>query len=83
MAKDTSLDLHSLSTGVSNLSQSEQRQWKLQKERLQNDFTKALNSFQDAQKLAAEKEKETIKAVKKAAGIGSITGNKCKAVFLC
>ena len=63
LAKDTSTDLHSLSTGVSTLTQSEQRQWKLQKERLQNDFTKALNSFQAAQRTAAEKEKETIKTI--------------------
>jgi len=65
LAKDTSKDLHSLSDGVSTLSQSEQRQWRLQKERLHNDFTKALNSFQAAQRTAAQKEKEAIKAAKK------------------
>ena len=74
LAKDTSTDLHSLSNGVSTLSQSEQRQWRLQKERLHNDFTKALNSFQAAQRTAAQKEKETIKAAKKASGMGSIAG---------
>merc|ERR1712156_852620 len=71
LAKDTSTDLHSLSDGVSTLSQSEQRQWRLQKERLHNDFTKALNSFQAAQRTAAQKEKEAIKAAKKP---GSIAG---------
>merc|ERR1712156_721907 len=74
LAKDTSTDLHSLSNGVSTLSQSEQRQWRLQKERLHNDFTKALNSFQAAQRTAAQKEKETIKAAKKASGMGGIAG---------
>ena len=74
LAKDTSTDLHSLSNGISTLSQSEQRQWRLQKERLHNDFTKALNSFQAAQRTAAQKEKETIKAAKKASGMGGIAG---------
>jgi len=73
LAKDTSTDLHSLSNGVSTLSQSEQRQWRLQKERLHNDFTKALNSFQAAQRTAAQKEKEAIKAAKKP-GMGGIAG---------
>jgi len=73
LAKDTSTDLHSLSSGVSTLSQSEQRQWRLQKERLHNDFTKALNSFQAAQRTAAQKEKEAIKAAKKP-GMGGIAG---------
>lgn len=75
LAKDTSSHLHDLSNGVSTLSQSEQRQWRLQKERLHNDFTKALNSFQAAQRTAAQKEKESIKAIKKASGqFGSIAG---------
>ena len=62
-----------MSDGVSTLSQSEQRQWRLQKERLHNDFTKALNSFQAAQRTAAQKEKEAIKAAKKP-GMGGIAG---------
>lgn len=74
LAKDTSTDLHSLSNGISTLSQSEQRQWRLQKERLQQDFTKALNSFQAAQRTAAQKEKETIKAAKREKGMGGLTG---------
>jgi len=71
LAKDTSTHLHDLSNGVATLSPSEQRQWRLQKERLQNDFTKALNSFQGAQRTVAQKEKEVIKAAKRAnAGTG-------------
>lgn len=46
MAKDTSRHLHELSNGVAVLSQSEQKNWRLNRERLHNDFTKALNSFQ-------------------------------------
>jgi len=72
LAKETAKDLHSLSDGFSILNQSEQRKWKLQKERLQDDFTKALNSFQTAQRTAAHKEKEIIKAAKK----GSEAGQK-------
>jgi len=64
LAKDTSTHLHDLSNGVSTLSQSEQRQWRLQKERLHNDFTKALNGFQAAQRTAAQKEKDVIKRAK-------------------
>ena len=67
MAKDTSKhlkDLNNISTGsaVSGVaSQSEQRQWRLQRERLQEDFTNALNKFQAAQRQAAQKEKDVIK----------------------
>ena len=66
LAKDTSKhlkDLSSISTGSVDgiASQSEQRQWRLQRERLQDDFTTALNKFQAAQRLAAQKEKEVIK----------------------
>lgn len=73
LAKDTSTHLHDLSNGVSTLSQSEQRQWRLQKERLHNDFTKALNGFQAAQRTAAQKEKEVIKRAKGAAA-GNLAG---------
>ena len=37
------------------------RQWKLQRERLQSDFTRALDNFQRAQRSAAQKEKDAIK----------------------
>ena len=40
------------------------RQWKLQRERLQADFTKALDNFQRAQRSAAQKEKDAIKKYK-------------------
>ena len=66
LAKDTSKhlkDLNNISTGSAGgvASQSEQRQWRLQRERLQEDFTNALNKFQAAQRQAAQKEKEVVK----------------------
>ncbi|TRY61036.1 hypothetical protein TCAL_01442, partial [Tigriopus californicus] len=64
LAKDTSKHLKDL-----NNFSGEQRQWRLQKERLHNDFTKALNSFQAAQRTAAQREKEVIKRAKAASGI--------------
>ena len=42
------------------------RQWKLQRERLQADFTRALDNFQRAQRSAAQKEKDAIKKFKTA-----------------
>lgn len=74
LAKDTSTHLHELNNGVATLDQSEQRQWRLQKERLQNDFTKALNNFQAAQRTVAQKEKEVIKATKRAGAAAGIAG---------
>ncbi len=46
LAKDTSKHLHDMNSASSSASGGEQRQWRLQRERLHNDFTKALNSFQ-------------------------------------
>ncbi len=50
LAKDTSKhlrDLNAASSGAGGAGGGgEQRQWRLQRERLHNDFTKALNSFQ-------------------------------------
>ena len=60
LAKDTTTNLQDLVKGVSTLSPSEQRIWRLQKERLQSDFTRALNNFQDTQRLVAKKEKELL-----------------------
>lgn len=53
------------------------RQWKLQRERLQADFTKALDNFQRAQRSAAQKEKDVIKKYKNqgGAGLGSTESN--------
>ena len=66
LAKDTTTNLQDLVKGVSTLSPSEQRIWRLQKERLQSDFTRALNNFQDTQRLVAKKEKELLQRARNA-----------------
>lgn len=58
LVKDTNGYIKDLSTVPAALSQSEQRQRKMQRERLQDEFTSTLNSFQGAQRSAAQKEKE-------------------------
>ncbi|XP_047455798.1 syntaxin-12-like [Mugil cephalus] len=60
IAKETNRHLKELSSLPPALSPSEQRQQKLQKERLMNDFSAALNNFQVVQRRAAEKEKESM-----------------------
>ncbi|XP_020294909.1 syntaxin-7 [Pseudomyrmex gracilis] len=72
LAKDTSVHLRDLAILASNsgsTSPGEQRQRKMQKERLQEEFTSALNSFQAVQRLAAAKEKEMVRKAKASAGI--------------
>ncbi|XP_055253464.1 syntaxin-12 [Moschus berezovskii] len=60
LAKETNELLKELGSLPLPLSTSEQRQQKLQKERLMNDFSAALNSFQAVQRRVSEKEKESI-----------------------
>ncbi|XP_051712752.1 syntaxin-12 isoform X1 [Oryctolagus cuniculus] len=60
LAKETNELLKELGSLPLPLSASEQRQQKLQKERLMNDFSAALNSFQAVQRRVSEKEKESI-----------------------
>lgn len=60
LAKETNKHLKELGTLHPPMSPSEQRQQKLQKERLMNDFSAALNNFQVVQRRAAEKEKESV-----------------------
>ena len=70
LAQDTSKHIKQLNdygdqaSVSSSVSASELRQWKMQRERLTNDFTKALNSFQTAQRSAAEKERDIVKKAK-------------------
>jgi len=51
------------------------RQWKLQRERLQSDFTRALDNFQRAQRSAAQKEKDVIKKFKNHGGLSQPQGD--------
>ncbi|KAE8277254.1 Syntaxin-12 Syntaxin-13 [Larimichthys crocea] len=60
LAKETNKHLKELGSLPPALSPSEQRQQKLRKERLMNDFSAALNNFQVVQRRAAEKEKESV-----------------------
>lgn len=53
-----------------------QRQQRLQKERLMNDFSTALNNFQAVQRRVSEKEKETVARARAGSRISvSISGN--------
>ena len=67
MAKDSSKQLQELNSYGSQEA-ADPRQWKLQRERLQADFTRALDNFQRAQRSAAQKEKDAIKKFKTAGG---------------
>ncbi|XP_031643201.1 syntaxin-12 isoform X1 [Oncorhynchus kisutch] len=58
LAKETNRHLKDL--GSLPLPPSEQRQQKIQKDRLMNDFSAALNNFQAVQRRAAEKERESV-----------------------
>ncbi|XP_074832522.1 syntaxin-12 [Carettochelys insculpta] len=60
LAKETNEYLKELGSLPLPLSASEQRQQKLQKERLMSDFSAALNNFQAVQRRVSEKEKETV-----------------------
>jgi len=58
LAKDTSADLKELN----KFNLSEQQQLKIQRDKLTQDFSSVLNSFQSIQRQAAQKEKELLKA---------------------
>ncbi|KAJ8273437.1 hypothetical protein GJAV_G00101610 [Gymnothorax javanicus] len=60
LAKETNRHLKDLGSLSLPLSASEQRQQKLQRDRLMNEFSAALNNFQAVQRRAAEKEKESV-----------------------
>uniref|UniRef100_A0A8P4KF72 Syntaxin-12 n=1 Tax=Dicentrarchus labrax TaxID=13489 RepID=A0A8P4KF72_DICLA len=60
LAKETNKHLKELGSIPLASSPSEQRQQKIQKDRLMNDFSAALNNFQAVQRRAAEKEKESV-----------------------
>ena len=56
-------------SAISSVRISHSRQWKLQRERLQADFTRALDNFQRAQRSAAQKEKDAIKKYKNSSAV--------------
>ncbi|CAH1101918.1 unnamed protein product [Psylliodes chrysocephalus] len=79
LVKDTNGYIKELSTVPPSMSQSEQRQRKMQKERLQDEFTSTLNMFQQVQRSTASKEKEQVnKAKAQAYGEPHLIGYKSK-----
>ncbi|XP_029299087.1 syntaxin-12 [Cottoperca gobio] len=60
LAKETNKHLKELGSIPLPSSPSEQRQQKIQRDRLMNDFSAALNNLQAVQRRAAEKEKESV-----------------------
>jgi len=71
LSKDTSHNLKELNEIRSNSSQTDQRQLKIQKERLAESFTSALNAFQAIQRKAYDKENaELMKRTKASASTG-------------
>ena len=72
LAKDSAKHLKDLNGAVraqrGAATTSEQRQRRLQFDSLQDDFTKALNSFQQVQTQAAQKEKDVIKKARNNSG---------------
>ncbi|RZC42418.1 syntaxin-7 [Asbolus verrucosus] len=77
LVKDTNGYIKDLNAISPSLSQSEQRQRKMQRERLQDEFAATLNMFQAAQRSTAQKEKEQVnKAKAQAYGEPFLSGYK-------
>ncbi|XP_074643155.1 syntaxin-7-like [Tubulanus polymorphus] len=70
LAKDTNKQLRDMVNLSAPASSSEQRQRKMQREKLTDDFSKSLNNFQVALRKAAEKEKESIRRARVNSGYG-------------
>ncbi|RZC42286.1 Syntaxin 2 domain containing protein, partial [Asbolus verrucosus] len=64
LVKDTNDYIKDLNAISPSLVQSEQRQRKMQRERLQDEFAATLNMFQPAQRSTAQKEKEQVNKAK-------------------
>ncbi|XP_061425160.1 syntaxin-12-like [Lethenteron reissneri] len=60
LAKETNKYLKDLGSLPTPSSQSEQRHRKIQRDRLMNEFSTALNNFQTTQRRAAERERESV-----------------------
>uniref|UniRef100_A0A4W4GYL7 Syntaxin-12 n=1 Tax=Electrophorus electricus TaxID=8005 RepID=A0A4W4GYL7_ELEEL len=64
LAKETNKHLKELGSLPQPQSPSEQRQQRIQRDRLMNDFSAALNNFQVVQRRAAERERESVARVR-------------------
>ncbi|XP_003372281.1 syntaxin-12 [Trichinella spiralis] len=73
LSQTTMESLKNLSSLPSPSNASEQRQWKLQRERLTNDFSVVLNNFQAVQRSAAQKEKVSVLRARVDSGIGGVS----------
>jgi len=69
IAKDTGRSMKDLANLPGPTNQSEQRERKIKRERLMNDFTSALNNFQALQRQATEKEKASVKRARASSGL--------------
>ncbi|XP_060114158.1 syntaxin-12 [Heteronotia binoei] len=76
LAKETNEYLKELGSLPLPLSSLEQRQQKLQKERLMSDFSAALNNFQVVQRRVSEKEKETVARARAGSRLSAEERNK-------
>ena len=54
----------------------------MQKERLTDEFSKALNNFQATQRLVAEKERESVKRARAQSGLDKVCLFLCSNIFL-
>lgn len=76
LAKETNKHLKDLGSLPLPISPSEQRQQKLQRERLMNDFSAALNNFQAVQRRAADKEKESVARARAGSRLSAEDGSR-------
>ncbi|XP_069032739.1 syntaxin-12 [Embiotoca jacksoni] len=76
LAKETNKHLKELGSVPLSLSPSEQRQQKIQRDRLMNDFSAALNNFQAVQRRAAEKEKESVARARAGSRLSNEDGSR-------
>uniref|UniRef100_A0A3Q2UUW2 Syntaxin 12 n=1 Tax=Haplochromis burtoni TaxID=8153 RepID=A0A3Q2UUW2_HAPBU len=76
LAKETNKHLKELGSIPLPSSPSEQRQQKIQRDRLMNDFSAALNNFQAVQRRAAEKEKESVARARAGSRLSADDGSR-------
>jgi len=69
IAKDTGRSIKELANLPAAANQSEQRERKIKRERLVNDFTSSLNNFQALQRQATEKEKASVARARASSGL--------------
>ncbi|GFS03653.1 syntaxin-12-like [Elysia marginata] len=71
LAKETTQSLKTLAHLPQPSSASEQRQWKMQKERLTDEFSNVLKNFQTVQRTTAEKERASVQRARAHSGLNT------------